>query len=303
MYAVLPLLLSVDPMTPSHLPSRVSTPDGVTPPEREMTMKYKAALMGFIAAGAVFAPLMPVVAHAETSIQYAPTTIEAAGEQVSSPQHIVATDPWSGKPTSWVPLWYLQQALKMEGASTTWNGNTLDITSVPHGWDTNVSDPPQAGTPPAGQMQFSIEGNQNDFVRAPTLVADAPYMTTPTTYVPVYYADLFLRKRLLMGVAWQDTTWSMASPQNVNTILMTVTPSTVNVGQSVTISGEYRLVGGLGGPDVQLQVTGLPSVRDKTISTDSEGKFSFTTTFKKTGTHTVIVGNAEVSRQGSVTVK
>lgn len=267
-------------------------------------MKNKSTLTGLIAAGAVFAQLLaPVVAYAETSIKYAPTTIEAAGEQVSSPQHIVATDPWSGKPTSWVPLWYLQQALKIEGAYTTWNGNTLDITSVPRGWDTNVSDPPQAGTPPASQMQFSIEGNQNDFVRAPKLVADVPYTTIPTTYVPVYYADLFLRNRLLMGVTWQDTTWSMASPQNVNTILMTITPSTVIVGQSVTISGEYRLVGGLGGPDVQLQVTGLSSASDKTISTNAEGQFSFTTTFEKPGTYTVNVGNAEVSRQGSVTVK
>lgn len=84
---------------------------------------------------------------------------------------------------------------------------------------------------------------------------------------------------------------------------MTITPSTVIVGQSVTISGEYRLVGGLGGPDVQLQVTGLSSASDKTISTNAEGQFSFTTTFEKPGIYTVNVDNAEVSRQGSVTVK
>ncbi len=267
-------------------------------------MKHKSVLIGIVAAGTVSAQLlMPVVAHAETSFKYAPTTIEVAGEQASAPQHIVAIDPWSAKQTSWIPLWYLQQALKIEGAYTAWNGNTLDVTSIPRGWDVNISGAPQTGTPPTGQMQFSIDGIQNNFVKAPKLVAYAPFTTIPTTYVPIYYANIFLQKRLLMGVNWQNTTWSMASPQDVNTILMTVLPSTVNVGQSVTISGEYRLVGGLGGPNVQLSVSGLPNANNKTISTDSEGKFSFSTTFEKQGTYTVTVGNAEVSRQGNVTVK
>ena len=267
-------------------------------------MKYKVGMMGIIALGAVSAQmLMPGIAHAATAIQYAPTTIDVSGEAAFLPKHIVAIDPWSGKPTSWVPLYYLQQALKMEGASTTWDGRTLNVLSIPQGWSVNVSGTPQTGTPPDGQMQFSMNGSQNAFIRAPKLVANDPATQAPTTYVPIYYANLFLQKRLLMGVSWNNTTWSMASPRDVNTILMTAQPSTVNIGQSVTISGEFRLAGGLGAPDVQLTVSGLQNTHANTISTDSEGKFSFSTTFEKMGTYTITVGNAAVSRQVNVTVK
>ncbi|QSO47471.1 carboxypeptidase regulatory-like domain-containing protein [Alicyclobacillus mengziensis] len=265
-------------------------------------MKLKSVLTGFIAGGAVSAGLlMPSVAHAGTSIRYSPTTIDVAGGEVSLPQHIVAIDPWSGKPTSWVPVWYLQQALKIEGVYTTWNGSTLDVTSIP--WGVDLSAAAKTGTPPTGEMQFSINGNQNDFVRAPKLVADAPYTTIPTTYVTVYYANKFLQQRLLMGVAWKDNTWSMASPRDVNTIILGATPSNVDVGQSVTISGEYRLAGNLGGPDVLLTVYGLPNTKVKTLTTNSEGRFSFSTTFEKAGTYTVTVRSAMDTRQINITVR
>lgn len=260
--------------------------------------------MAIIAVGTVSAQmLIPVIAHADTAFQYARTSIVVAGESMFLPKHIVALDPWSGKPTSWVPLYYLQQVLKMEGVVTTWNGNTLDVTSIPSGWNVNVSGAPQLGTPPTGQMQFSIGGNQYDFVRAPKLVANDAYTMIPTTYVPVYYANLFLQQRLLMGVSWANTTWSMASPLDVNTIVMTATPSSVNVGQGVTISGEFRLAGGLGSPDVQLNISGLPNTNDKTIVTDSKGQFSFSTIFSEPGQYTVTIGNKADSRHVNVTVK
>ncbi|SHK69578.1 hypothetical protein SAMN05443507_12012 [Alicyclobacillus tolerans] len=58
----------------------------------------------------------------------------------------------------------------------------------------NFSRAPQTGTPPTGEMQFSIVGNQDDFVWAPKLVANDPTTKTQTTYIPVYYANLFLQQ-------------------------------------------------------------------------------------------------------------
>lgn len=178
-------------------------------------MKFKTGLIGVMASGAMATQMwIPVVAHASTSVKYAPTVIEVTGQPTLHPQHVVANDPWSKKPTSWVPVYYLQEALKSIGVTTAWNGDTLNVTSTPSGWKVNVSGAPQTGTPPAGQMQFSIHGNQDEFVRAPKLVANDPASKTPTTYVPVYYANLFLQQRLQMNAIWTGTLWSMTSQLN-----------------------------------------------------------------------------------------
>lgn len=177
-------------------------------------MKYKAGLIGIMATSAMTTQmLMPVVAHASTSVKYAPTAIEMTGQPAVNPQHVVANDPWSGKSTSWVPLYYLQAALQSIGVHTTWNGNTLNVTSTPSGWIVNVSGAPQTGAPPAGEMQFSINGNQDDFIRAPKLTANDP-ASKATTYVPIYYANLFLKQRLQMNGTWTGDTWSMISQLN-----------------------------------------------------------------------------------------
>lgn len=267
-------------------------------------MKQQRVRLWMMVAGMVTTQvLLPSVAHASTSFTYKPTTIVVAGNPIFLPKHIVATDPWSGQPTSWVPIYYLQQALRMEGAFTTWNGNTLNVLSIPSGWGVNVNGTEQTSNPPIGQMQFLVNGTQSGLICAPKLVANAPYTTIPTTYVPVYYANLFLRNQLHMGVSWDNSTWKMASRQDVNTIVMTASPSTANVGQSVTVSGEYRLVGGLGGPDIQLNVTGLPNTNNQTIVTNASGLFTFSTAFRTAGEYTITVGNAAVSRQVVVTVE
>lgn len=178
-------------------------------------MKNKSGIIGILATSAIAAQmLIPAVAHANTSVNYAPTVIEVAGQPTLNPQHVVATDPWSGQSTSWVPVYYLQAALKSIGVYTTWNGNTLNVTSTPSGWNVNVSAAPQTGTPPAGEMQFSIHGNQDDFIRAPKLIANDPSSNAPTTYVPIYYANLFLQQRLQMNGTWTGDTWSMTSQLN-----------------------------------------------------------------------------------------
>ncbi len=164
---------------------------------------------------------MPVVAYTATQVAYAGTTIFVTGEASLHPQHVIANDLWSGKAISWVPVYYLQEALKSVGVQTTWNGSTLDIGMTPNGWDVNVSSAPSVGNPPTGQMQFSIGAVQDEFLRAPKLVAKDPASGVDTTYVPIYYADLFLQQRLMMGASWaggaamNGSQWSL-SPQGIN---------------------------------------------------------------------------------------
>ncbi|WP_067625331.1 hypothetical protein [Alicyclobacillus acidiphilus] len=165
----------------------------------------------------------------------------------------------------------------------------------------NVSGEPQTGTPPAGEIQFSIGSNQDDFVRAPKFVANDPATKAPTTYIPVYYADLFLQQRLLMGVSWNKTTWSMTTQNEPLKITVSSAPMKAKVGQSITISGVALLKNGVGAPDTELGVMGLDQPEEtsngRVAMTDTNGHFSYTTTIPTAGTYTVTFVDYNVSSQ------
>lgn len=169
--------------------------------------------------GSKLIPNKPYPEQFAASIQYAPTTISASGVYLAHPEHIVANDPWSNHPTSWVPLFYLQEALLQYGIHTTWNGNTLNVSSVPTAWHL-PSHALYSGNPASGDMQFSIAGNQHGYVRAPKLVTKDPASHQNTTYVPVYYAGLFLHKYLSMASTWSGSNWVLG-PQATGPIKQT----------------------------------------------------------------------------------
>ncbi len=194
-------------------------------------MKQAARVMTLFALGGIaLQGLLPMEASAATSAKGAPTVITMMGQSSIQADHVVAADPWSGKPTSWVPVYYLQRVLKFVGVQSTWDGNTMNATSIPRGWTVNAASAPQTGTPPTGEMQFSIGGNTNGFVRSPKLVAKDPAGDVDTTYIPVYYADLFLHERLAMGAVWTGTAWIL-SPQPV--ITQTTYSDSVAAGKQV----------------------------------------------------------------------
>ncbi|WP_054967462.1 hypothetical protein [Alicyclobacillus ferrooxydans] len=246
-------------------------------------MKNKAAVIGVIAAGAIASQgLMPVVAHASTQVAYAPTTISVTGQATLQPEHVVANDPWSGKLTSWVPVYYLQEALKSVGVQATWNGNSLDIGTTPNGWEVNVAGAPSVGNPPAGQMQFSIGAVQDEFLRAPKLVAKDPASGVDTTYIPVYYADLFLQQRLFMGASWSGSQWSLA-PQTVvpkGQSFVVTSPTnleSVKPGQTIEISGRLAsdFYNDAISADLSSGVThGSSLLKHTQMQTDGAGMFS-----------------------------
>ena len=198
---------------------------------KQASVKQASRVITFFALGGIaLQGLLPMEASAATTAKDTPTVITMMGQSSIQADHVVVADPWSGQPTSWVPVYYLQRVLKSIGMQSTWNGNTLNVTSTPKGWAVNATSAPQTGIPPAGQMQFSIDGNTNGFVRSPKLVAKDPASGVDTTYVPVYYANLFLDERLSMGAVWTGAAWTL-SPQPV--ITQTTYSDSAAAGQQV----------------------------------------------------------------------
>jgi len=207
-------------------------------------MKKIATIIGLVSAGVLSAQLaMPARALAAQSnrapaIQYASTTVSASGAYLAHPKHVTGNDPWSGHLTSWVPLYYLQESLKALGVTTTWNGSSLDVTSVPSAWHVKSGAAQYRGNPSSTQMQFSIDGAEKGYLRAPKLVVTDPASGLYTTYVPIYYADLFLNSVLSMGASWNGDTWVLA-PQATGSITRKTYSSWADAREQVQSANGY----------------------------------------------------------------
>ncbi|MFD1677426.1 hypothetical protein [Alicyclobacillus fodiniaquatilis] len=166
-----------------------------------------SAVSGVLAVAGVLASL-PVTANAAT--KYYPTKIEINNNDTANPGHLVASDPFAGQnnePTSYLPIWYVDQALTKLGITPSWNGaeGVLSLT-VPSTMQVNYPTPP---TPMAIDSQImKIEVNGQVVTYAPRLAAVDEGTTTETTYVPIYYLEKTL-KAIGITVGWDGTDWTM----------------------------------------------------------------------------------------------
>ncbi len=154
----------------------------------------------------------PVMAATQSGYTMVATHIHLNGQTVSNPQHVVAKDPWSGANTTWVPIYYLQQALKQVGFQTTWNGTDLVFAKYPANWKFDVAlGNPEANpiVAPAGQMQISLVAGGPPSMNLPKLVAKDPASGVNTTYVPIYYVDSVLTHDFGMGTTWDGVNWNL----------------------------------------------------------------------------------------------
>ena len=155
---------------------------------------------------------LPLTANAATggSYIYYNTAIYANGQEVSQPKHIATKDPFggpNGTVTSFLPFYYVDQALGDMGIKTTWDGTTgiLNL-QVPSGtkvnYPTNVT--PVALTP--NTMAIQINGRAVTF--APRITYVDAGTTIETSYVPVYYLEKALG---YAGITanWNGTDWTM----------------------------------------------------------------------------------------------
>ncbi|MCF8564568.1 hypothetical protein LLE49_07395 [Alicyclobacillus tolerans] len=158
---------------------------------------------------------------ATSSYKTAPTYIDVNGTNVSNPQHVVAKDPWGGQETTWVPIYYLQQALKQMGFQTMWNGTDLTFTKYPSNWKFNVALGNPEAIPvvaPKGQMQISLVNSGPPSMNLPKMIEQDPASGVNTTYVPIYYLDTVLTHDFNMGATWNGAgnKWNLI-PQSKDT--------------------------------------------------------------------------------------
>lgn len=171
-------------------------------------MRYKA-IVGLILVGMTSIQLFIFsVVHAATitEIKYRPTTIFVSGHSSLQVTHIIAQDPWSGKDTTWIPISFVQKALKEVGFETTWNGKTNAFSFVKY--------PPGHGLAALGNPESFPTKNQIVIY----LVAGAPpSLSMPmltdngVKYMPIYYLNTWILNHYWRTNAKWDgntNTWS-----------------------------------------------------------------------------------------------
>ncbi|GMA66129.1 hypothetical protein [Alicyclobacillus fastidiosus] len=146
--------------------------------------------------------------HTALSYKTYSTEISYDGMTVSKPLHIIATDPWSKKSTSWLPIYYLDQALSKTGVHASWDDSTYvwNISAPTKNWKLDLTDLPKAEQAESGRIAIHISNKTVEY--APRIVALDPYSHVQTTYVPVSYIEKVLT-RAGFHSTWNGTDWTI----------------------------------------------------------------------------------------------
>jgi hypothetical protein len=196
-------------------------------------MRLKKSLAaGMVMSGLLLAQgLLATPVMAATAQKALVTHVYMDGTNVSNPAHVTAVDPSSGVETSYVPLYYLTQALKSVGVTTQWNGQDLTLIA-PSSWQVPTGEAPQTRQLKANEMAFIVNGTQ--YQVAPKLVRKDPASGVQTTYVPVYYVNQFLQNHFAVQGNWDGQNWTL-NEQSVLTpssVVNQVMQATTEVGDS-----------------------------------------------------------------------
>ncbi len=167
--------------------------------------------MSTVASFGVAAVSIATAHAATTSYTYYPTAVQVNGTTVSSPAHITAKDPFGGADaatTSFLPIWYVDQALAKYGVTVNWDGTSgvLNMTT-PSNMTVNYPTAPSPMARNSGDMIIEINGTGVTY--APRIAYyDKGSDGIVTTFVPVYYLEKALG---YMGITtgWDGTNWTM----------------------------------------------------------------------------------------------
>ncbi|WAH36762.1 C40 family peptidase [Alicyclobacillus dauci] len=127
-------------------------------------------------------------------------TIALNSQPFSKPQAIVSTG------TTYMPIWYLMQALNELGISTKWDGHSLNI-STPSGVNVNTDNV----NPGTGSMSMLVNGTLVQ--RVDDIVAVDPSSGGDTTYVPIWYLMRIL-DRVTVNSSWNGNVFNLQSNLN-----------------------------------------------------------------------------------------
>jgi len=150
------------------------------------------------------------------STNYLPTSITLNGSSVTNASHVVAIDPWAGgSVTSWLPIYYVVEAMSKIGVNAAWNGNTETWTLTTSGGTADTSNAPTSRSTNAGVLAVTINGTAVEY--APRLVAKDPDSGVDTTYLPIYYVTQML-SRLGVVATWNGATWGLTNQASANAV-------------------------------------------------------------------------------------
>lgn len=143
----------------------------------------------------LFSGVSPISASTSTQSRADVCQIELNGTVISRPASRVFAN------TTYIPIWYMMQALERLGIQSSWDGTTWALTT-PVYEPVNL-DSILAGT---GSRQLVINGTVVKRVNA--VVAEDTASGQMTTYMPIWYVQQLLQ-RLGITCTWNKSTWSM----------------------------------------------------------------------------------------------
>jgi hypothetical protein len=131
----------------------------------------------------------------------------------SAPGGFVARDPASNEPTTYLPIWYIQQLLqKLFGIQQTWDGHNWKLT-IPASFTVSTFPFVQ---PSQDSSKRVVYVNNKPFECPSAIVTTDLSSGQPTTYFPMWYIEQVLH---LIGIqdSWDGTNWRMSNPASAQT--------------------------------------------------------------------------------------
>lgn len=142
-------------------------------------------------------------------LKYASTSMTLNGQSIYISDHIIMNDPWSGKATSWLPIYYLDQALAKLGLTVSWDGSTGNWRiQTPSAVQNSSASPSTHATNRSNEATIQINGRIVSVV--PRTTAPDPVTGSATTYLPIYYIEQALRQ-IDVDSKWNGRLWAMTS--------------------------------------------------------------------------------------------
>jgi len=203
------------------------------------------------------------------------------GSYSQSVPAVVAQD--SGHATSFLPIYYLQQALKGQGYNVQWNGSTGTLNVTTPGTVT-----PDLSNISAGNGSLKIYLNGTLVQEGPFVVAKDPNTGRATSFVPIWYVEHVLARVGLGGGSDAFPNWTIASSAKL----------AITGANGVGVGGQEKLgvtVNGAAVTGATFSVSGAGAVIDNNgnFVASAAGTYTVTAAYQgQTATATIAVYGA-----------
>ncbi len=143
---------------------------------------------------------IPLTANACIGSSQLQKSIYLNGQLLSKPYGAVYNN------TTYMPIWYVMQALNQLGMTNTWDGTTWNITTA----SSQTPDLTNINTT-TGSKSIVLNGTLIQRINSRTYTD--PSSGHVTTYMPIWYVEQILN-RVMVNSAWNGSAWSLAAYSN-----------------------------------------------------------------------------------------